>query len=50
MLLDIYGRITNFRNKLERLLKESLSSQVYCLWAKPGAYPTMEHLKIGSLG
>ncbi len=29
----------NFRNKLERLSIASLSSLVYCLWARPGAYP-----------
>jgi len=23
----------------------SLSSLVYCLWARPGAYPRLEHLK-----
>jgi hypothetical protein len=28
----------------------SLSSQVYCLWARPGAYPIVEHLKGSSIG
>ncbi len=30
---------TNVRNKLERLSMAGLSSLVYCLWARPGAYP-----------
>jgi hypothetical protein len=28
----------------------SLSSLVYCLWARPGTYPNVEHLKGFSLG
>jgi hypothetical protein len=27
----------------------SLSSLVYCLWARPGAYPRVEHLKGSSI-
>jgi hypothetical protein len=32
-------------NKLECLSLPSLSSLVYCLLAKPGVYPIVEHLK-----
>jgi hypothetical protein len=32
------------------LLLASLSSLVYCLWARPGAYSRVEHLKGVSLG
>ncbi len=37
----------SFRNKLVRLAPASLSSLVYSLWARPGAYHRVEHL-IGS--
>ncbi len=36
--------------KLDRLFLVSLSSLVYCLWARPGAYPRVDHLKGVSLG
>ncbi len=36
--------------KLVRLSLPSLSSLVYCLWARPGAYPWVEHLKGSSIG
>ncbi len=36
---------TNFRNKLECLSQATLSSQVKCLWVRPGAYSRVEHLK-----
>jgi hypothetical protein len=39
----------HFHNKLECLLLASLSGLVYCLWARPGAYPRVEHLKGVSL-
>jgi hypothetical protein len=42
----IYG----YRNKLECLSLASLSSLVYFMWARPGAYPRVEHLKDASLG
>jgi hypothetical protein len=42
--------VRNFRNKLECLLLASLSSLVNCLWARPGAYLRVEHLKDVSLG
>jgi hypothetical protein len=28
----------------------SLSNLVYCLWARPGAYPIVEHPKGSSIG
>ncbi len=37
-------------NKLERLSLASLSSLVYGLWARPRAYPRVEHLKDSSIG
>ena len=40
----------NFHNKLECLSLASLSSLVYCLWARSGAYPRVEHLKNSSIG
>jgi hypothetical protein len=40
----------NFRNKLESFLLASISNPIYCLRARPGAYPRMEHLKGVSLG
>jgi hypothetical protein len=33
------------RIKLQCLLLASPSSLVHCLWARPGAYPSVEHLK-----
>jgi hypothetical protein len=39
-----------FPNQQERLSLASLSSQVYCLWSRPGAYPRAEHLKGSSIG
>jgi hypothetical protein len=42
--------VTNFRNKLECLFLASLSSLTYCLYARPGAYTRVEHLKGVSLG
>jgi hypothetical protein len=39
-----------FRKKLEFLSLASLSSLVYFLWARPGAYPKAEHLKGSSIG
>ncbi len=45
-----YGRnLTDFRNKLECLSLASLSSLVYYLWVRPGAYPRVEHFKGASL-
>ncbi len=40
----------NFRNKLECLCLASISSLVYCLFSKPGAYLSVEHLKYSSVG
>ncbi len=41
-----YGRnVRIFRNKLECLSLSSLSSQVYYLWAMPGAYCRLKHMK-----
>jgi hypothetical protein len=40
----------NVHRKLERLSLASLSSLVYCLWVKPGAYHSVEHQKGTSLG
>ncbi len=40
----------NVRNKLECLYLASLSSLVYCLWVRQGAYPRVEYLKVASLG
>ncbi len=34
----------------QRLSLARLSSLAYCLWAKPGAYPRVEHLKGSSIG
>ncbi len=34
-----------FLNKLECLSVASLSSLVWCLWVRSGAYPKVEHLK-----
>ncbi len=45
----IWPYFTNFHYRLECLSLASLSSLVHCLWARPGAYPTVEHLKGGSL-
>jgi hypothetical protein len=39
-----------FHNKLKHLSLASLSSQVYCLWVKPGAYLRVEDLEGASLG
>ncbi len=39
----------DFCNKLECLFLASLSSRVYCLWARPGAYLRVENLKGVSL-
>ncbi len=39
----------NFRNKLEYLSLSSLSSLVNCLWAGPGAYPRLQHLRGSSV-
>jgi hypothetical protein len=43
-------KLTNFHNKLECFILVSLSSLVYCLGARPGAYPRVEYLKDVSLG
>jgi hypothetical protein len=43
-------RFMDFRNKLEYLSLASLSRIVYCLWARPGAYSTVENMKGASLG
>jgi hypothetical protein len=40
---------TYFHDKLECLSLASLSSLVCCLWARPGAYPTVSRLKGGTL-
>jgi hypothetical protein len=32
------------------LVPGKLSSLVYCLWARPGAYPRMDHLKGSPIG
>jgi hypothetical protein len=40
----------DFHNKLECLSLARLSSLVYSLWARPGAYPRVEHLKGSSIG
>ncbi len=37
-------------NKLYCFSLASCSSLVYCLWARPGAYPRVEHLKGSSIG
>ncbi len=42
--------IYEFCNKLECLLLSTLFSQVYCLWATPGAYPWVQHLRVFHLG
>jgi hypothetical protein len=39
-----------FCNKLERLSMASFSILVYCLWARPGAYPIVQHQKGTSIG
>jgi hypothetical protein len=39
----------NFRNKLEFLSLASPSSLVFCLRARPGAYPRVDHLKGSSI-
>jgi hypothetical protein len=41
---------TYLRNKLECLSLASRSSLVYCLLARLGAYPRVEHLKGSSIG
>jgi hypothetical protein len=38
-------QVTTFHNKLERLSQASLSRLAYYLWARPGAYPRVDHLK-----
>ncbi len=38
------------RYKLDCLSLASLSSFVNCLWARPGAYPRVQNLKVSSIG
>jgi len=46
-----YGiKLQIFLNKLRCLSLVSLSSLVYCLWARQGAYPIAEHMKDSSVG
>jgi hypothetical protein len=42
--------LREFCNKLVCLSLASLSSLVYCLWERPGAYTRVEYLKGASLG
>jgi len=42
--------IYNFCNKMESLLLASLSTLVYRLWVRPGAYPRVEYLEGVSYG
>ncbi len=50
-VIKLFTAVSNeFPNKLECCLLSSLSSQAYCLRARPGAYPRVEHLKGVSLG
>ncbi len=39
-----------FPNKLECKSRTRFSSLVYCVWARPGAYYRVEHLKSSSMG
>ncbi len=43
-------QVTNVPNKQLCLSLARLSSLVLCLFIRPGAYPSMEHLKNASLG
>jgi hypothetical protein len=43
-------KLTTFCNKLERLFSASLSSLVYCLLARPGAYHGVKRLEGSSIG
>ncbi len=45
-----FSVIYEFRHKLECLSIASLYSLVYCLWARPGAYPIVKHLNGSSIG
>jgi hypothetical protein len=40
----------NVPNKLESLFLASLPNLAYCLQARPGAYPRIEHMKNSCLG
>jgi hypothetical protein len=50
VIKPFFSVITNFRNKPECLSMASHSSLVYYLWARPGIYPIMKHLKGSSIG